>query len=123
MLKRAVWIDRRPIVLDMIESRLGTIEQVREVLAGTVDLAVTVPTEEAKRRHSTHAFNVSLHTTERPLRSKTCDLNGSIIVNHALALSGGSTIRSGPSRLDDWCAIRSGRPADSLELPRSAEAV
>jgi hypothetical protein len=38
------------MVIDMNESKLGTIEQVREFLAGTADLAFTVPTEEAKRR-------------------------------------------------------------------------
>jgi hypothetical protein len=38
------------MVIDMNEARLGTIEQVREFLAGTADLAFTVPTEEAKRR-------------------------------------------------------------------------
>ncbi len=34
----------------MNESTLGTIEQIREFLAGTADLTFTVPTDEAKRR-------------------------------------------------------------------------
>jgi hypothetical protein len=38
------------MVIDMNEAKLGTIEQVREFLAGTADLVFTVPTEEAKRR-------------------------------------------------------------------------
>jgi hypothetical protein len=38
------------MVIDMNESKLGTIEQVREFLAGTADLTFTVPTDEAKRR-------------------------------------------------------------------------
>ncbi len=38
------------MVIDMNESKLGTIEQVRQFLAGIVDVAFTVPTEEAKRR-------------------------------------------------------------------------
>jgi hypothetical protein len=38
------------MVIDMNEARLETIEQIREFLAGTADIAFTVPTEEAKRR-------------------------------------------------------------------------
>jgi hypothetical protein len=38
------------MVIDMNESRLDTIEQIREFLAGTADVAFTVPTEEAERR-------------------------------------------------------------------------
>jgi hypothetical protein len=38
------------MVIDMNESKLGTIEQIREFLAGTADLTFTVPAEEAKRR-------------------------------------------------------------------------
>jgi hypothetical protein len=38
------------MVIDMNEARLETIEQIREFLAGTADVAFTVPTEEAKRR-------------------------------------------------------------------------
>ena len=38
------------MVIDMNESKLETIEQIREFLAGTADVAFTVPTEEAKRR-------------------------------------------------------------------------
>jgi hypothetical protein len=38
------------MVIDMNEARLETIEQIREFLAGTVDVAFTVPTEEAKLR-------------------------------------------------------------------------
>lgn len=38
------------MVIDMNEARLDTIEQIREFLAGTADLAFTAPTEEAKRR-------------------------------------------------------------------------
>ena len=34
----------------MNEARLETIEQIREFLAGTADVAFTVPTEEAKLR-------------------------------------------------------------------------
>lgn len=49
-LKGAVWIDHRRMVIDMNDAKLGTIEQVREFLAGTADLAFTVPTEESKRR-------------------------------------------------------------------------
>jgi transposase InsO family protein len=38
------------MVIDMNESKLETIEQIREFLAGTADIAFTVPTEEAKLR-------------------------------------------------------------------------
>ena len=38
------------MVIDMNESKLETIEQIREFLTGTADVAFTVPTEEAKRR-------------------------------------------------------------------------
>lgn len=38
------------MVIDMNESRLETIEQIREFLAGTADVAFSVPTDEAKRR-------------------------------------------------------------------------
>ena len=38
------------MVIDMNESRLETIEQIREFLAGTADVAFAVPAEEAKRR-------------------------------------------------------------------------
>ena len=38
------------MVIDMNEARLETIEQIQEFLAGTADIAFTVPTEEAKRR-------------------------------------------------------------------------
>ena len=38
------------MVIDMNEARLDTIEQIREFLAGTADLAFTVPPEEAKLR-------------------------------------------------------------------------
>jgi hypothetical protein len=38
------------MVIDMNESKLETIEQIREFLAGTAEVAFTVPTEEAKRR-------------------------------------------------------------------------
>ena len=38
------------MVIDMNVAKLGTIEQIREFLAGTADLTFTVPTEEAKRR-------------------------------------------------------------------------
>ena len=46
----SVWIDHLAMVIDMNEARLATIEQIREFLAGTADIAFTVPTEEAKRR-------------------------------------------------------------------------
>src|SRR5665213_3302285 len=49
-LKRARWIDHPGMVIDMNESRLETIEQIREFLAGTADVAFAVPAEEAKRR-------------------------------------------------------------------------
>ena len=38
------------MVIDMNEARLETIEQIREFLAGTADVAFTVPAEEAKLR-------------------------------------------------------------------------
>ncbi len=38
------------MVIDMNVAKLGTIDQIREFLAGTADLTFTVPTEEAKRR-------------------------------------------------------------------------
>lgn len=38
------------MVIDMNEARLETIEQIREFLAGTADVAFSVPTEEAKLR-------------------------------------------------------------------------
>ena len=38
------------MVIDMNESKLETIEQIREFLAGTAAVAFTVPAEEAKRR-------------------------------------------------------------------------
>jgi len=38
------------MVIDMNVAKLGTIEQIREFLAGTADLTFTVLTEEAKRR-------------------------------------------------------------------------
>ena len=38
------------MVIDMNEARLDTIEQIREFLAGTADVAFTVPPEEAKLR-------------------------------------------------------------------------
>ena len=38
------------MVIDMNEARLETIEQIREFLAGTADMAFTVPSEEAKLR-------------------------------------------------------------------------
>lgn len=38
------------MVIDMNEARLETIEQIREFLAGTADVAFTLPPEEAKRR-------------------------------------------------------------------------
>jgi len=38
------------MVIDMNVAKLGTIEQIREFLAGTADLTFTGPTEEAKRR-------------------------------------------------------------------------
>lgn len=38
------------MVIDMNESRLETIEQIREFLTGTTDVAFAIPTEEAKRR-------------------------------------------------------------------------
>ena len=38
------------MVIDMNLAKLGTIEQIREFLAGTADLTFTVPTEEANRR-------------------------------------------------------------------------
>lgn len=49
-LKSPVWLDHPRMVIDMNEARLDTIEQIREFLAGTADLACTAPTEEAKRR-------------------------------------------------------------------------
>ena len=38
------------MVIDMNEARLSTIEQIREFLAGTADVAFTVPSEDVKRR-------------------------------------------------------------------------
>lgn len=55
-LKPAVWIDHPRMVIDMNEARLETIEQIQEFLAGTADIAFTVPTEEAKR----HRFVVTV---------------------------------------------------------------
>ena len=45
-----VWIDHLPLVIDMNEAKLATIEQTREFLAGAAVLTFTVPTEDAKRR-------------------------------------------------------------------------
>ena len=49
-LKTGFWTDHRTMVIDMNEARLDTIEQIREFLAGTADVAFTVPPEEAKLR-------------------------------------------------------------------------
>jgi hypothetical protein len=38
------------MVIDMNESKLETIEQIREFLAGTSDIAFSIPTDESKRR-------------------------------------------------------------------------
>jgi len=49
---QAFWIDHPPMVIDMNETRLETIEQIRDFLAGTGDMTFTVPSEEAKRASS-----------------------------------------------------------------------
>jgi len=51
-LKWGLWIDHPPMVIDMNEARLETIEQIRDFLAGTADVRFALPTDEAAR----HAF-------------------------------------------------------------------
>jgi hypothetical protein len=49
-LKPASWVDHPRMTIDMNEARLSPIEQIREFLAGTADVAFTVPPEDIKRR-------------------------------------------------------------------------
>jgi len=43
------------MVIDMNKSRLETVEQIREFLAGTADFAFAVPTDKAKLRSASFA--------------------------------------------------------------------
>ena len=48
--KFGFWIDHQGMVTDLNESKLATLEQIREFLAGTSDVGFTIPAEEPRLR-------------------------------------------------------------------------
>jgi hypothetical protein len=60
-------------------------------------------------------------SVERPLSARPTVGFGSTTADRALAISGGSTIHIGRSRIDGWCTLCSGRSVESHQCRRPAK--